>query len=64
MKEPWRKTQKNSQKREKGLLFEKKNVSLQPILESEGAKEVIAVAIRLPEKTVYTINNNVRNRRD
>ena len=64
MKEPWRKTQKNAQKRENGLLFEKKNVSLQPILESEGAKEEIAVAVRLPEKTVYTINNNVRNRRD
>ena len=36
-------------------MFEKKNVSLQPILESEGAKEEIAVAIRLPEKTVIQL---------
>ena len=33
-------------------------------LESVGAKQETAGAVRLPEKPVYTYNTNVRNRRD
>ena len=64
MKEPWRKTQKKCAKKREGFVVWKEKRIFAADLESEGAKEEIAVAIRLPEKTVYTINNNVRNRRD
>ena len=56
-------SKKCAKKRERFVVWKEKRIFAAD-LESEGAKEEIAVAIRLPEKTVYTINNNVRNRRD
>lgn len=47
-----KKTDFEQEKQERNAQSPKKVVTLHPILESDGAKQVAAGAVRLPEKTV------------
>ncbi|WP_337953008.1 hypothetical protein [Prevotellamassilia timonensis] len=51
-------------KRHANACISEKSSTFAADLESAGAKQETAGAVRLPEKPVYTYNTNVRNRRD